>query len=194
MQINISGKNMDTGGAFQDQAKTSLDAAVSKYFDRAISGNITLIKSTSHFETRIRVNLTKKIVMEAMGQAGDAHRSLHQAIDHIEKRLRRYKRRLKNHRTESDPFLPATFTLFDTSRDQDVSELPEENAAPPIMAEMDYEVHLMTVEEAVMALELSGESALMFRNKSHDGLNMLHRREDGSIGWVDPRGTRELTH
>ena len=63
-----------------------------------------------------------------------------------------------------------------------------------LQAEMDYEVHLMTVEEAVMALELSGQSALMFRNKSHDGLNMLHRRDDGSIGWVDPRGTRELTH
>jgi hypothetical protein len=100
---------------------------------------------------------------------------------------------LKNHRIESDPFQPAIFTLFDVSHDSDDAELPEENTAPPVMAEMDYEVHLMTVEEAVMALELSGQSALMFRNKSHDGLNMLHRRDDGSIGWVDPRGTREMS-
>ena len=194
MQINISGKNMDTGGAFQEQAETSLDAAVSKYFDRAISGEITLVKSPTHFETRIRVNLTNKIVMESMGQAGDAHHSLNTAIDHIEKRLRRYKRRLKNHRNEADPITEATFTLFEGADISNDIELPEENSAPPIMAEMDYEVHLMTVEEAVMALELSGQSALMFRNKSHDGLNMLHRRDDGSIGWVDPRGTRELTH
>lgn len=194
MHINISGKNMDTGGAFQEQAETSLDAAVSKYFDRAISGDITLTKSPTHFETKIRVNLTNKIVMEAMGQAGDAHHSLTQAIDHIEKRLRRYKRKLKNHRAESDPVMAATFTLFDTSFDDQAGDSIDPNASPAVMAEMDYEVHLMTVEEAVMALELSGQSALMFRNKSHDGLNMLHRREDGSIGWVDPRGTRELTH
>ena len=194
MNINISGKNMDTGGAFQEQAELSLEAAVSKYFDRAISGDITLVKSPSHFETRVRVNLTNKIVMEAMGQAGDAHHSLNMAIDHIEKRLRRYKRRLKNHRVEADPITEATFTLFDVPDHHSDVELSEDVTAPPVMAEMDYEVHLMTVEEAVMALELSGQSAMMFRNKSHDGLNMLHRRDDGSIGWVDPRGTRELTH
>ncbi len=196
MHINISGKNMDTGGAFQRQAETSLEAAVSKYFDRAISGDITLTKSATYFETRVRVTLTNKIVMEAMGQAGDAHHSLQQAIDHIEKRLRRYKRRLKNHRNDvdTDAVMPATFTLFESGGDDDGVELPEEITAPPVMAEMDYGVHLLTVEEAVMVFELSGQSALMFRNKAHDGLNMLHRRDDGSIGWVDPRGTRELTH
>ncbi len=200
MHINISGKNMDTGGAFQTQAESALDAAVSKYFDRAISGHITLTKSSSYFETRVRVHLTNKIVMEAMGQADDAHHSLQKAIDHIEKRLRRYKRRLKNHRAEAeagagaDAVMPATFTLFESGSDDDGVELPEEITAPPVMAEMDYGVHLMTVEEAVMVFELSGQSALMFRNKAHDGLNMLHRRDDGTIGWVDPRGTRELTH
>ena len=194
MNISISGKNMDTGGAFQEHAETSLDAAVSKYFDQAISGDITLIKSSTHFETKIRVNLTNKIVMDAMGQAGDAHHSLDQAIDHIEKRLRRYKRKLKNHRVEVDPVMPATFTLFSTSNDDHDNDDIAPDAALPVMAEMDYEVHLMTVEEAVMALELSGQTAMMFRNKSHEGLNMLHRRDDGSIGWVDPRGTRELTH
>ena len=194
MQINVSGKNMDTGGAFQEQAELSLDAAVSKYFDRAISGDITLVKSPTHFETKIRVNLTNKIVMEAEGQAGDAHHSLSQAVDHIEKRLRRYKRRLKNHRVEADPVMPALFTLFEAQPDDHEAQDTDPHAAPPVMAEMDYEVHLMTVEEAVMALELSGQTAMMFRNKSHEGLNMLHRRDDGSIGWVDPRGTRELTH
>ncbi|MCE2517863.1 MAG: ribosome-associated translation inhibitor RaiA [Alphaproteobacteria bacterium] len=187
MQISISGKNMDTGDAFQEHAETALSSAVSKYFDNAISGSITLIKSTTGFETRVRVNLSRRIEMEAMGKAGDAHQSLDQAVEHIEKRLRRYKRRLKNHRADNDDTIPATMTYLEVQPDH---ELPEEASAPPVLAEMDYHVHLMTVEEAVMVLELSGQSALMFRNKAHMGLNMLHRRDDGSIGWVDPRGNR----
>ena len=192
MQISISGKNMDTGGAFQEHAETALSSAVSKYFDNAINSNITLIKSTTGFETRIRVNLTKRIEMEAMGKASDAHQSLDQAVEHIEKRLRRYKRKLKNHRADSNDSLPATLTYFDGNTSE--AELPEEISAPPVLAEMNYNINLMTVEEAVMILELSGQSALMFRNKSHMGLNMLHRRDDGTIGWVDPRGNREKTN
>lgn len=192
MQISISGKNMDTGGAFQEHAETALSSAVSKYFDNAINSTITLIKSTTGFETRIRVNLTKRIEMEAMGKANDAHQSLDQAVEHIEKRLRRYKRKLKNHRADNNDAIPATLTYFDGNTLE--AELPEEILAPPVLAEMNYNINLMTVEEAVMILELSGQSALMFRNKSHDGLNMLHRRDDGTIGWVDPRGNRENTN
>jgi len=190
MQISVSGKNMDTGTAFQEHAETALTSAVSKYFDNAISANITLIKSSVGFETHIRVVLSRRIEMEANGRAGDAHMSLDEAVEHIEKRLRRYKRRLKNHRAEPDDVLPATLTYFESPVDQE-QELPEDISAPPVLAEMDYHIHLMTVEEAVMIFELSGQTAMMFRNKSHDGLNMLHRREDGAIGWVDPRGNRK---
>lgn len=192
MQINISGKNTDTGNAFQEHAEQALSQAVSKYFDRAVSGAITLEKSTAGFETRIRVNLTRRIEMEASGRAADAHISLDSAVEHIEKRLRRYKRRLKSHRTEnSDEILPATVTVFAGDPANDPGpELDETIVAPPVLAEMDYDIHLMTVEEAVMVFELSGKPALMFRNKGHLGLNMVYRREDGSIGWVDPRGNR----
>lgn len=189
MQISISGKNIDTGEAFQQHAETALTSAVSKYFENAVSGTITLIKSTVGFETRLRVTLSRRIEMEAMGKGSDAHLSLDQAIEHIEKRLRRYKRRLKNHRADNDDTIPATLTYFEANTSDE--ELPEAASAPPILAEMDYHVHEMTVEEAVMVLELSGQSAMMFRNKSHMGLNMLHRRDDGTIGWVDPRGNRD---
>ena len=94
MLIQVSGQNMDTGDAFKDHAETALQGAVSKYFDNAISGTITLQKSTAGFETRIRVNLTRRIEMEASGRHGDAHHALDDAIGHIG-RLRRYKRRLK---------------------------------------------------------------------------------------------------
>jgi len=192
MKISVSGKNMDTGGAFQEHASEALSAAVLKYFDNAISGSVTLTKGTAGFDVGIRITLTRRIVMEASGAASDAHIALDQAINHIEKRLRRYHRRLKNHRAETpvEDILPATVTVFAQEEPEAEAALPEDISAPPILAEMDYEVHLMTVEEAVMVLELSGQSALMFRNKAHLGLNMLHRREDGSIGWVDPRGNR----
>jgi ribosomal subunit interface protein len=192
MQIQISGKNMDTGDAFKEHAEAALLDAVGKYFDNAISGVITLHKGTAGFETRIRVNLTRRIEMEARGTAGDARHALDQAINHIEKRLRRYKRRLKNHRHDSghDDIIPAMVTIFASEPEEDAEEKNDKIVAPPVLAEMDYEIHLMTVEEAVMVFELSGKPAMMFRNKSHLGLNMLHRRDDGSIGWVDPRGNR----
>lgn len=192
MQIQISGQNMDTGNAFKEHAETALQAAVSKYFDNAISGAITLLKGTAGFETRIRVNLTRRIEMEASGAASDAHHALDQAINHIEKRLRRYKRRLKNHRLDNshDDVIPAMVTIFESDAESPAEETADQITAPPVLAEMDYAIHLMTVEEAVMVFELSGQPAMMFRNKSHLGLNMLHRRDDGSIGWVDPRGNR----
>jgi ribosomal subunit interface protein len=192
MKISVSGKNMDTGGAFQEHATDALTAAVVKYFDNAISGAVTLSKGTLGFDVGIRITLTRRIVMEASGSASDAHVALDQAINHIEKRLRRYHRWLKNHRADSpaDDILQATVTVFAQEEPEAEATLPADISAPPILAEMDYEVHLMTVEEAVMVFELSGQSALMFRNKAHLGLNMLHRRDDGSIGWVDPRGNR----
>jgi len=192
MMISVSGKNMDTGGAFQQHANDSLTAAVVKYFDNAISGSVTLSKDTAGFDVGIRITLTRRIVMEASGSAGDAHVALDQAVHHIEKRLRRYHRRLKNHRAETpaDEILPATVTVFAQEDPETETSLPEDITSPPVLAEMDYEVHLMTVEEAVMVFELSGQTALLFRNKAHLGLNMLHRRDDGSIGWVDPRGNR----
>ena len=115
MQINISGKNMDTGAAFQEHAEAALTGAVSKYFDNAISANITLMKSAVGFETHLRVVLTRRIDMEASGKASDAHASLDEAVEHIEKRLRRYKRRLKNHRVDNGDVIEATLTTFESA-------------------------------------------------------------------------------
>ena len=193
MQINIAGKNTETGGAFQEHAQSALTGAVTKYFDRAVSGNITLVKGTAGFEARIRVNLTNRIEMESTGRANDAHIALDEAVDHIEKRLRRFKRKLKNHRAEpAREVLPATVTYFAPEPESGAggADAGSDAASPPVLAEMDYDIHLMSVDEAVMAFELSGKPALMFRNKAHMGLNMIYRRDDGSIGWVDPRGNR----
>ena len=113
MQITVSGKNMDSGSAFQDHANTQLDAVVSKYFPRAVSGKVTLEKDTIGFAVKIYVVLTTGMDMEASGKAGDAKQAMDIAAEHIEKRLRRYKRRLKNHHQDhhEQDFMAATMTV-----------------------------------------------------------------------------------
>ena len=195
MNISVSGKNMDTGSAFQTHAETALNDVVEKYFDRAVSGHVTLEKADSGFRVKTRVALSRRIELEATGFAHDAHAALEAAIEHAEKRLRRHKRRLKNHRgvvtqAEEDDVLPATMLVY-AAADQ-VEDEAENDDLPPVVAELAYDIEMLTVEQAVMKLELSEAPMLMFRNAAHFGLNVVHRRDDGSIGWIDPRGARHL--
>ena len=199
MKINVSGKNMDTGMSFQDHAEEALSHVVDKYFDNAISASVTLEKADEGFTVRTRVNLTRRMELESTGQAREAHAALDAAIEHAEKRLRRHKRRLKNHRQSAtqesdDDIISASLSIM-PSFDNEALDTPEidndnEEAALPVIAELSYEVELLNVEQAVMRLELSDQSCLMFRNAAHEGLNMVYRRDDRTIGWVDPRGSR----
>ena len=201
MILNISGCNVDTGAAFQEHAQTTLIAIVEKYFSNAVSGTVTLAKSDAGFEVKIRINLTKRIELESSGYARDAHAALDSAAEHAEKRLRRHKRRLKNHRNTPSPvvediqFSPmSVYAGVHQLQTDQTSERAAENddEALPVLAELSYQVESMSVEQAVMRLELSGDQCLLFRNSAHLGLNMVHLRPDGAIGWVDPRGNRKL--
>lgn len=197
MKIQISGKNMSTGEAFQQHAHASLSDIVSKYFTNAIAGHITLEKGLAGFTVRTRVNLTRRIELESTGHDNkDAHAALDAAIEHAEKRLRRHKRRLRNHRADmteqevNELSLNAPLTIYQSALDSLDDE--ESGGQLPVVAELSYEVNALTVEEAVMQLELSDQQCLMFRNAGHLGLNMVYKREDDTIGWVDPRGSRNL--
>ena len=197
MQISVSGKNMDTGAAFQTHAEDALNGDVNKYFDRAVSGHVTLEKADAGFRVKTRVALSRRIELEATGYAHNAHAALDAAIEHAEKRLRRHKRRLKNHRNavtpaEEDDVLPATMLVYAAAEELEVAAMDGEADMPPVVAELAYDIEMLTVEQAVMRLELSDAPMLMFRNAAHLGLNVVHRREDGSIGWIDPRGVRRL--
>ena len=198
MEISVSGKNMDTGTAFQTHAEDALNNVVGKYFDSAFSGKVTLEKADSGFRVKTRVALSRRIKLEATGFAHEAHAALDAAIEHAEKRLRRHKRRLKNHRgsiteVEANDVFEAPMTVYAGAEQLDDAGLDDGGEAlPPVVAEMAYDIGMMTVEQAVMKLELSEDNMLMFRNSSHFGLNVVYRRGDGSIGWVDPRGLREM--
>ena len=198
MVITVSGKNVDTGIAFQENSRDRLTDVISKYFQNAVSGHVTLDKDEAMFRVRIRVNLTNRIEMEASGSGRDANAALDMALEHAEKRLRRHKRRLKNHRPapEHDEILQVPMAIYagvDSRPDEGVDE-PEadEDEALPVIAELSYEVEILSVDQAVMRLELSREPCLLFRHAGHLGLNMVYVRADGTIGWVDPRGTRQL--
>ena len=204
MIINVSGQNMDTGAAFQERSRELIEHIVEKYFAPAVSANVTLEKTDGGFYVRIRMNLTRRIELEASGFARDAHAALEDAGQHAEKRLRRHKRRLKNHRQQAEvpndiisaPMsIYAAATQLDLANGHDnanVKDAEQEDDSLPIIAELSYEVESLSVEQAVMRLELSGDNCLLFRNSGHMGLNMVHLRNDGTIGWVDPRGTRDL--
>ena len=199
MQINISGKNMDTGAAFQEHAHNALNNVVEKYFQNAVSGHITLEKAESGFTVRARVALSRRIELEATGQASDAHTALDAAMTHAEKRLRRHKRRLKNHRNsvtigeEEETIMTAPMKVYASSEQvNDSDEIKSDEDLVPVFADMSYDIETLSVDQAVMRLELSGANMLMFRNANHLGLNVVHFREDGTIGWIDPRGTRRM--
>ena len=193
MKIEISGQNLDTGSSFREYAENNLIKSVDKYFKRAVSGSITLKKSFNNFSVKIIVILTRRTKLETNGIASDANLALDQAIEKVEKRLRRYKRRLNDYRSGSDrkEMMFAQETVLQAEETEEREN--EKNGMPPVLMELSYDIEEMTTEEAIMKFDLGNLNALMYRNNSHQGLNMLYRREDGAIGWVDPRGLRDHT-
>ena len=211
MDIKISGKNIETGVAFQRHAEDGLQDVVNKYFADAIAAAVTLEKTLAGFTVKTKVNLTKRIDLESTGHdTRDAHIALDAALSHAEKRLRRHKRRLKSHRNNlteqevAEQTITASLSIYESAASNTApplsTETPNSNTdidtsykdsdALPIIAQLSYEVELLTVEQAVMQLELSDEPCLMFRNASHLGLNLVYKRNDNMIAWVDPRGNR----
>lgn len=186
MTIQIAGRHLDVGEALRERISDGLEAAVTKYFDRSFDANVTVEKRGHEVITDCNVHLPSGIVLQSTGAASDPYASLEDSLEKMEKRVRRYHRRLKDHHKRSPlPSEPANAFIIKGSDD----EMPEDKGeAPLIVAESASDVKTMSVSEAVMQLELSDTPAVLFRNVKHSGLNMVYRREDGNIGWVDPAG------
>lgn len=192
MEIKIAGKNLELGEALQTRIADGLEGAVRKYFDRAGDAHVTVTREAHLHEVDVNVHLPSGIILQSVGQASDPYDALEAALAKIEKRVRRYKRRLKDHHREGRsplPSEPATaFVIQAPDESEDDDDGPSLNGAdhPLTVAEDSAQIRTMTVSEAVMQLELGESPALMFRNARHNGLNMVYRRPDGHIGWVDP--------
>jgi len=187
MDIRVSGHQVEMGAALQEHAADRLGGIVEKYFDRALSSHVTFGKAAAGaFSYDIVTHVRQGTILKSQGEAQDAHLALDNAAAKIEKQLRRYKRRLKDRheralqvRAEEE----AAYTIL-------ASEEHEEEAtidAPPVIAETYVDIPTGTVADAVMMLDLRDTPALFFKNAGTGRHNMVYRRPDGSIGWVEPR-------
>lgn len=195
MKVTVHGHHMDVGEALETYISERLEAINEKYFNRAVNVVVTMEKETkSLFKSNISLTVGKDIQVQAVAKAHDVHLAFDEAAEKIAKQLRRYKRKLRDHHDQMDQaemMKVAEYSLGAALRDDQVDHLTDEEIEsqdePVIVAEMTTNIQTMTVSDAVMRLNLSGNSAMMFRNSKNGGLNMVYRRQDGNIGWVDPQ-------
>lgn len=190
MDIRVSGHQIETGEALQGQVDTRLHGIADKYFARAISAQVTFGKGPHEhsFTCDIVAHVPQGVVLKGHGGAADAHAAFDQAAERIETQLRRYKRRLKDRHARS-AFAEATAAALDAGYTIFASPPDEEEAGehPPVVAETRVDVPSATVSDAVMLLDLRNTNALLFRNSGTGTFNMVYRRGDGTIGWVEPQ-------
>ena len=187
MALRVSGKNLDIGEALRLQVLDRMGGALSKYFDGGYSGHVTVTRDGTGYRTDCVLHLTSGTTLEASGAGQDAYGSFDQTAQRIEKRLRRYKQRLKSHANDingRDATIRAPYAVFEAPTDEAVDE--EEGYHPVVIAETTKPLHRLAVSDAVMQLDLTGAPALVFVHASTGRVNVVYRRGDGAIGWVDP--------
>ncbi len=195
MQLTVQGKQMDLGDALRTHVADKIEDINSKYFGRAVDATVTFSPEAHAFtKTHISIRVGKDIMVISDATEPDPYVSFDRAADKVAKQLRRYKRKLRDHHQKleeapADHFMPALDYTLSSEQDNE-----EEQSDHLVIAEMSTNIQTMSPSDAAMRLELSGLPALMFRNASHNGLNMVYLRADGNVGWVDPDGkTVQLT-
>ena len=189
MQINVSGRHMEVGDALRSHIQTRVDEGVNKYMDRISALNVVVSKEKNAFCVDIVGNIGTHagLVVKASARGDDVYATFDAAESKIEKQLRRYKRRLTNHHTEKqglpqalqNPVRGVKYVIAD-------HEEEAERESPVVIAEKSTDIEHLTVSEAVMRMDLSDLPALMFINTAHGRVNVVYRRADGNISWVDP--------
>ncbi len=193
MQVQVAGKKIEVGAALQERIAFGLESRVSKYFNRTGEAFVTVSKPGWAFNVDCSIHLPSGVTLQAHGEGEDAYQAFEMALDKIEKRVRRYKNRLRNHRAKDNGTAELAFERIILPRDESDEDADDSQAqdglegdSPVIVAESDTKIQTMTVSMAVMQLELGDSPAVMFRNAAHGRLNMVYRRPDGNVGWVDP--------
>jgi len=185
MSLRISGKHMEIGEAFRSRIEGRIGETIEKYFDGGFSGHVTVEKSGPRFSADCVIFLDTGMGLQAAGQAYDPQAAFEAASDRIETRLRRYKRKLRS------------YDGADSSRDEDVAyrimaSVPEddeevpEDYAPAVVAESTVSLKTMSVARAIVELDTKDSPVFVFRNAGNDQVNIIYRRADGNIGWIDP--------
>ncbi|MEM1345235.1 MAG: ribosome-associated translation inhibitor RaiA [Pseudomonadota bacterium] len=197
MHTKVSGKHIDVGDALRTHVEDRLAGAVGKYFDRPVDAAAVFSRNGHAFKCDASVHLSTGLTAKAAGQHADIYAAFEASVERIEKQLRRYKRRLKDHKARAEPFQADAHVIASPADEDDESAPPEEatgetgatgenGAEPVIVAEMKHDIPSLSVTEAVMQMELAHAPFLMFKNHANGRLNFVFQRDDGNIGWVDP--------
>jgi ribosomal subunit interface protein len=199
MQLSVKGKQIDVGDALRQHVATVLDGIVEKYFGRAIEAHVVFSREAHLMRSDISVHVHRDMVVQGQGAAADAYAAFDGAAERIAKRIRRHKRRLvdhhgRNREAAAEGVSARSYVLAAVADEPADSELaPRDDGSvdeagdqPVIVAEMTCEIPTLSVGEAVMRMDLADVPSFIFRNRSHGGLNVVYRRNDGNIGWVDP--------
>ncbi len=191
MKLTVIGKQIDLGDALRTHVDDSLTAITAKYFTQAIDATVVFCREAHLIRADVSVHVSRNLIMQSVGQADEPYPAFDLAAEKIAKRMRRYKRRLNDHHKDqpAEPAVPAQTYILQAEA-EDVPDGQDEPAQPMIVAEMTTPIDSLTVSQAVMRLDLGDLPALLFRNRAHGGLNMVYRRPDGNVGWVDPQGSR----
>ncbi len=192
MRITVTGKQLDVGASLKEHVEARLEGSVKKYFSHTIEGDVTFSKVAHLYRADCKIHIGHGIYLQSSAEETDIYAAFDTAADKLETRLRRYKRRITNHHKERsnakedlNAVYKAQYNVFDVSNDKEIEE--EEGSMPVIVAEMDMDIPEVTVSDAVMRLDLGDLQTLMFRNSGHGGINVVYRRPDGNIGWIDPK-------
>lgn len=200
MELAVHGKQMDVGDALRTHVAEKLEDINSKFFSRAIDANVIFSPESRAFvRTHISLRVGKDILVTATATEGDAYASFESAAEKITKQLSRYKRRLRDHHDrieqtpETEMVKARDYLLAIKELDGEPTDEEEEDDSgvpagrdPVIVAEQPMHIQKMSIADAVMRLDLAGQTALLFRNPKNNSLNMVYRRADGNIGWIEP--------
>lgn len=191
MRYQISGKQIDVGEALQGHVTTQLGTAVAKYAGRPTEAVVIFSRQAHEFQCEATVHLSTGMTAQAKGHATEIYAAFDSCCEKMEKQLRRYKRRLKDHQRErAVPVEFADGAAYILAAQQGAEEHEPETLTPMIIAEMETRVPSLSVGEAVMQMELAGAKLLVFRHDKQGGVNVVYRRDDGNIGWIDPQGAK----
>jgi ribosomal subunit interface protein len=193
MQITVAGKQVETGEALKVHVEEGLGAVTRKYFDRALEAHVTFSKDRAFFVCDIHLHAGRGLTLRGEGEGADAHRAFDIAAEHLAKRLRRYRRRVNEHarsmaeEREAPPVERARVSMLRVEDEEEEEVRPDAEAVHgAIVAETPAEIARLSVREAAMRLDLADVPVLMFRNRASGQLNVVYRRRDGNLGWIDP--------
>lgn len=188
MALQVTGKNLDVGEALRTYVEERVGTAMEKYAGKEQSGHIRIEKAHGAFLTGCTIQLASGLSLEAHGEAPDPYASADQALERLEKRLRRYKRRLKKKHGPTDrkpADIQAPYYVIQAAEEEE-SEPADDN--PVVVAETQTAIRELSVSDAVMQLDITDRPVLVFQNAKYGRLNVVYRRADGNIGWIDPGG------